>query len=115
MTNQEKKKIDRANSTFEEMKEQGRKLQEQRLIKPDAFYTMEFTDVEDQNSKILIHIMPDFERKSAVLKVSANFSERHLECLNCAVEMAHSWGLKTFRADIRGHLTDVHLTKDDKR
>ena len=28
MTNQEKKKIDRANSTFEEMKEQGRKLQE---------------------------------------------------------------------------------------
>jgi hypothetical protein len=82
MTNQEKKKIDRANSAFEEMKEQGRKLQEQRLIKPVAFYTMEFTNVEDQNSKILINIMPDFERKSAVLKV-ANFSERHLECLNC--------------------------------
>ncbi len=54
------------------MKEQGRKLQEQRLIKPDTFYTMEFTDAEDQNSKILIDIMPDFERKSAVLKVSAN-------------------------------------------
>ena len=70
MINQEKKKIDRANSTFEAMKEQGRKLQEQRLIKPDAFYTMEFTDVEDQNSKILIDILPDFERESAVLKVS---------------------------------------------
>lgn len=94
MTNQEKKKIDRANSTFEEMKEQGRKLQEQRLIKPDAFYTMEFTDVDDQNSKILIHVMPDFERKSAVLKVSANFSERHLECLNCAVENGTFLGTK---------------------
>jgi len=115
MNNQEKKKIDTTTSNFEEMKEQGKKLQEQRLIKPDAFYTMEFTDVEDQNSKILIHIMPDFERKSAVLKVSDNFAERHLECLNCAVEMANSWGLKTFRADIRGHLTDVHLTKDDKK
>jgi hypothetical protein len=32
-----------------------------------------------------------------------------------AVEMAHPWDLKTFRADIRGHLTDVHLTKDDKK
>lgn len=60
------------------MKEQGRKLQEQRLIKPDEFYNMGFTDVEDQNSKILIHIIPDFERKSAVLKVSANFSEKYL-------------------------------------
>jgi len=85
------------------------------LTKPDAFYTMEFTDGEDQNDKILIHIMPDFERKSAVPKVSDNFSERHLKCINEAVEMAHSWGLKTFRADIHGHLTDVHLTKDDKK
>ena len=47
MNNQEKK-IDTTTSTFEEMKEQGRKLQEQRLIKPDAFYTMEFIDVDDQ-------------------------------------------------------------------
>ena len=67
MNNQEKKKIDRANSTFEAMKEQGRKLQEQRLIKPDAFYTMEFTDVEDQNSKILIDI--------PILKEKAQFSK----------------------------------------
>ena len=73
MTNQEKKKIDRANSTFEEMKEQGRKLQEQRLIKPDAFYTMEFTDVDDQNSKILIHVMPDFERKAQFSKLVPTF------------------------------------------
>ena len=48
MTNQVKKKIDTANSTFEGMKEQGRKLQEERLTKPDAFYTMEFIDVDDQ-------------------------------------------------------------------
>ena len=59
--------------------------------------------------------MPDFERKSAVLKVSDNFSERCLECLNGAVEMAHSWGLKTFRAEIRGHLTDIHPSEDDKK
>ena len=59
--------------------------------------------------------MPDFERKSTVLKVSDNFSERCLECLNGAVEMAHSWGLKTFRAEIRGHLTDIHPSKDDKK
>jgi len=115
LNNQEKKKINATDSTFETMKEQGRKLQEQRLKKPDAFYTLEFTDVEDKNNKILIHIMPDFDRKIAVLKVSDNFSERNLECLNCAVEMAHSWGLKKFRADIRGHLTDVHLTKRDKK
>ena len=115
MNNQEKKKIDTTTSTFEEMKEQGRKLQEQRLIKPDTFYTMEFTDVDDLNSEILIHIMPDFERKSAVVKVSDNFSERYLECLNGAAEMAHSWGLKTFRAEIRGHLTDIRLTKDGKK
>ena len=115
MNNQEKKKINATDSTFETMKEQGRKLQEQRLKKPDAFYTLEFTDVEDKNNKILIHIMPDFDRKIAVLKVSDNFSERNLECLNCAVEMAHSWGLKTFHAEIRGHLTDIRLTKDGKK
>ena len=79
MNNQEKKKINATDSTFETMKEQGRKLQEQRLKKPDAFYTLEFTDVEDKNNKILIHIMPDFDRKIAVLKVSDNFSERNLE------------------------------------
>lgn len=107
MNSREKKKIESTTSTFEEMKEQGRKHQEQRLIKPNAFYTLEFTDVDDQNSKILIHIMPDFERKSAVLKVSDNFSERYIESLNGAVEMAHSWGLKTFRAEIRGHLIDL--------
>jgi hypothetical protein len=112
LNNQEKKKINATDSTFETMKEQGRKLQEQRLKKPDAFYTLEFTDVEDKNNKILIHIMPDFDRKIAVLKVSDNFSERNLECLNCAVEMAHSWGLKKFRAE---SLTDVHLTKRDKK
>ena len=105
--------------SYDNMLEEGRRMQQMVAKNPNTVYIMSFTkaDYVKDGAEILLEIKPDFGHSHAAIKLDIEFAKavsvnkEDLKLIEKVSEMLRVWGIETFQLDLNGNIGPRFETK----